>query len=141
MLRDLLHIRDTESEPFNSPGNENCLQLPATDHTEDGPGILQPLVNDPLSTYYFKANSDEMETFGIKKGNLLVVDRSMPATGGVIVIAWKNGEWLVRQLISHVKRRYLTTGKENDEPLEISPETKIIIWGVVTWCCCRQIEL
>ena len=140
MLARLLPIRNTESEPVNSPRKGSVFQSP-DDHRQDRLDILHRLVSDPPNTYYFKANSDEMEIFGIKKGSLLIVERSTPPTGGEIVIALNNGEWLVRQFINHVKRKYLTTGRENDKLLEVNKETEIIIWGVVTWCCCPQTEV
>lgn len=59
----------------------------------------------------------------------------------MIGIAWHNGEWLVRQLITHVKKKYLTTGKKEDVQLEIKDTTGILIWGVVTWSCCPQMEV
>ena len=141
MLRQNKPSRDTQLEPIKDAGQVSGFQSPAADYTQDRLNILQRLITDPLNTFYFEAESDEMEQFGIKKGTLLVVDRSKKPIGGMIVIAWQDGEWLVRQLITHVKRRYLTTGKEEDPVMEIEEPDGIIIWGVVTWSCCPQLEL
>ena len=119
MLRQLQASRDTDLEPIEDAGQVSGFQSPAADYKEDRLHILQRLVTDPLNPYYFEAASDEMELFGIKKGTLLVVDRSKNPSGGMVVIAWHKGEWLVRQLISHVKRKYLSTPKQETKPVEI----------------------
>ena len=141
MLRLLPSTRDTDLEPIEDPGHVSGFQSPAANYTQDRLHILQRLITDPLNTYYFEAASDEMDLFGIKKGTLLVVDRSKDPSGGMVVIAWHNVEWLVRQLITHPKKKYLTTGKEEDPMVEIKENEGILIWGVVTWSCCPQMEV
>ncbi|MBC7915064.1 MAG: error-prone repair protein UmuD [Pyrinomonadaceae bacterium] len=141
MLRQVQSIQDTQLEPIRDPGQVSGFQSPAADYQKDRLHIIQKLVSDPLNTFYFEAGSDEMDQFGIKTGTILIVDRSKKPTGGMIVIAWHHGEWLVRQLITHVKNKYLITGKEHDEFLELNEDTGIFIWGVVTWSCCPQMEV
>ena len=141
MLRQIQPNKDIELEPIEDPGQVSGFQSPAADYQEDRLHIIQKLVSDPLNTFYFEAGSDEMDQFGIRTGTILIVDRSKKPTGGMIVIAWHHGEWLVRQLITHVKNKYLTTGKEEDEFVELTAEAGILIWGVVTWSCCPQMEV
>ena len=140
MLRDFITSEVTCSKSPEDQGHVAPSQVPIAGHRDERSRIFQRLVTDPLNTYYFKVASDEMELFGINQGTLLVVDRSVNPEGGMIVIARQNGEWLVRQLITHVKRKYLTTGKEEDAVVEIEGTTGIVIWGVVTWSCCPQLE-
>ena len=141
MLRQIQPNKDIELEPIEDPGQVSGFQSPAADYQEDRLHIIQKLVSDPLNTFYFEASSDEMDQFGIKTGTILIVDRSKKPSGGMIVIAWHHGEWLVRQLITHFKKKYLTTGKEEDEFVELTAEAGILIWGVVTWSCCPQMEV
>lgn len=141
MQRDSITSCDTCSKPLEDNGYAGEFQNPEAVYADSRPRILQRLVIDPLNTWYFEVASDEMELFGIKQGALLVVDRSIKPAGGMIVVALNQGEWLVRQLITHVKRKYLTTGKEEDPVVEIEETSGIIIWGVVTWSCCPQVEL
>ena len=141
MLRDLLTSENTCSKPLEDAWYVRGSQNPEAGYGEDRLRILQRLATDLPNTWYFEVSSDDMELFGIKQGTLLVVDRSINPEGGMIVIARQNGEWLVRQLISHVKQKYLTTGKEEDPIVEIEETTGIIIWGVVIWSCSLQLEL
>lgn len=139
MLRDSITFGDTYSKPREDNGYVGGSQIPEAGYREDRSPILQRLVTDPLNTYYFEVASDEMELFGIKHGTVLVVDRSKNPEGGMIVIARQEGEWLVRQLITHIKKKYLTTGKEEDERVQIDSTNEIEIWGVVTWSCSPQL--
>ena len=139
MLRLLQTFRDTYLEPTEDPEYVSSLSS-SSDNKEDILPTLQRLCPDPNNTYYFEATSDEMELFGIKKGNLLLVDRSKNPTGGMIVIAWHKGKWMLRQLITHLSKKYLSTGKEEDQMVEIHGITGPYIWGVVTWSCCPQME-
>lgn len=141
MLRDLHTSENTCSKPLEDTGYVRESQNPEAGYGEDRLRILQRLATDLPNTWYFEVSSDDMELFGIKQGTLLVADRSINPEGGMIVIARQNGEWLVRQLISHVKQKYLTTGKEEDPVVEIEETTGIVIWGVVTWSCSPQLEL
>ena len=140
MLYHKAHTPGSGLESITDPENVNGFKTPTSDPREDRLNILRGMIADPLNTYCFEANSDEMELFGIKKGTVLVVERSKIPAGGMIVIAWHKGEWLVRQLIAHLNRQYLSTGKEKGEIIEVAENTGAVIWGVVTWICLPMID-
>ncbi|HEY0899322.1 MAG TPA: S24 family peptidase [Sphingobacteriaceae bacterium] len=141
MLRKIETMNAPDLEPLEDPGKASGFQSPADDYKQDRLNIIGRLIHDPTNTYYFEADSDAMHLFGIKKGTLLVVDRSVIPAGGMLVIAWQEGSWMVRQLITHLRKRFLTTGEEDDVPIEICGESGVMIWGVVTWSCCPQMEM
>lgn len=139
-------LRNTETtelsalEPLEDPGKVSGFQSPADDYREDRLNIGERLVADPVNTYYFESDSDEMELFGIKKGTVLIVDRSLPPEGGRLVILWNEGKWMIRQLVTLQDRWLLTTGRENEQPIPFNEKKSMLIWGVVTWSCSPQIE-
>jgi DNA polymerase V len=69
---------------------------------------------------------------GIHTNDILIVDRSLPATHGKVVIAAINGELTVKRLYKQGKIVRLVA--ENDEypPIEITDAMDLHIWGVVT---------
>jgi DNA polymerase V len=140
MLRHLLPTGNNAPEPVDKPRHLSLVGSPSAGSCENSLNVLQGVVIDPLNTFYFKVDSDAMEQFGIRKGMLVVVDRSEQPIGGMIVVARQKGEWLLRQLISHVDRQYLSTGKEHGPFLEITKAAGIVIWGVVTWTCLPRTE-
>ena len=68
---------------------------------------------------------------GVLHGALLVIDRSLQARSGDIVVAHHEGEWLIRRLIKRLPRYQLVTDPigEGVEVVEMGEDT--IIWGVV----------
>lgn len=141
MLRKIETIERADLEPIEQPGVVSGFQSPAADYAEERLNILQKLITDPTNTYFFESESDSMALFGIRIGTLLVVNRAILPTGGMIVVAWYDGKWRVRQLISHGKKKFLTTAREEDPLVEVSEANGMIIWGVVTWSCCPQLEI
>lgn len=140
MLRTIEIPNRPDLAPIADPSQVSGFQSPADDYKEDRLNIMEKLVRDPLNTYFFESDSDAMEAFDIRKGTILVVDRTLTAKGGNIVIAWIDGNWLVRQLREIKGTRDLITGARGETPIAITGEDGVMIWGVVTWSCSPQIE-
>jgi len=68
---------------------------------------------------------------GIFPGDVLVVDRSLTAKHGDIVIAAFNGELTVKRLETQPKLRLVPMNKKYN-PIDIPEDTDIEIFGVAT---------
>jgi DNA polymerase V len=80
-----------------------------------------------------RVNSDAMIGAGIHQGDVVIVDRSLEARSGKVVIAVLDGEMLIRRLdISNHKKRLLPATK-NLSAIDISESSAFDIWGVVTF--------
>ena len=133
MLRKSSPDRNLDLEPLENPGQVTGFSSPAQDYKEDRLHIIQKLVKDPTNTFYFEAENDELIDFGIKKGALLVVDKSVPVTIGRIVVAFQDGEWIIRQLVVIDGKTKLATRNNQLNTVETNETTDI--FGVVTWSC------
>lgn len=140
MLRQLTPIRNEVLEPIVDTGEVSGFQSPARDYEDNRLNIIQRLINDPMNTYFFEAVNDDMDLFHIVKGSVLVVDRTINPRGGMLIVLWHDGEWKCRQLIVHGKKRYITTGKEKDEFIEVTNNSEVVVFGVITWNCNPQAE-
>ena len=69
---------------------------------------------------------------GIHDGDLLVVDRSLAATPGRVVIAALDGELTIKRLGTGPAGLRLEPENDSYAPIEIGEETDARIWGVVT---------
>ncbi len=81
---------------------------PAESYVDKRLDLNQLVLNDVYTTYYFKSSEDQ---FGIKKDDILVVDRGItPSDGDIIVI-------------------------EKDGALKLTIFNKEIkdLWGTITW--------
>jgi DNA polymerase V len=140
MLRTVETLNRPDLAPIADPYKTSGFQSPADDYKEERLNIMQKLVKDPLNTYFFESDSDAMQAFDIRKGTILIVDRTLTPKGGNVVIAWMDGSWLVRQLRDINGVRDLITGQRDETPIAIAEDEGVMIWGVVTWSCSPQIE-
>ncbi len=105
---------------------------PADDYIEMHLDLNTHLIKHPASTFFVKASGDSMTGAGIQSGDMLIVDKSLTATHGKIVIAAINGELTVKRLSRKNGRVLLLPENKNYAPIEVSVEEDLIIWGVVT---------
>ncbi|MFN7754785.1 MAG: LexA family protein [Holosporales bacterium] len=89
------------------------------------------LVSNPDSTWLVTVKGDSMIKAGIFKGDILVVDSSLEAKHGQIVLASLNGEVTVKRLYS--KGGVLQLIPENDAypPIPVPKEADFLVCGVV----------
>jgi DNA polymerase V len=104
---------------------------PATDYCESRLDLNELCVPHPAATYFVRAQGDSMIEAGIFPGDVLVVDRSLTAKHGDIVIAAFNGELTVKKLETKPKLRLVPMNRQYS-PIEIPEETDIEIFGVAT---------
>jgi DNA polymerase V len=103
----------------------------ADDYAERGIDLNEQLILNKPATFFLKMNSDAMLQTGLNKGDILIVDRSITATDGRIVVVALNGELLVRRLQLHNGKVTLVAGS-NHESIEIKDMADCRTWGVVT---------
>lgn len=72
---------------------------PAQDYVEQRLDLNNLLVSHPSSTYFIKVSGDSMVDAGIKDGDMLIVDSSIKAEHGDIIVAALSGEFTVKQLM------------------------------------------
>jgi len=89
------------------------------------------LVPNPDSTVLFRARDDRLQSVGVFKGDLLLVDRSIKPTGAQIVVAHQGSELCLGFL---GKPNALNWSASSDAPLFDDHQE---IWGVVTYCLHR----
>ena len=82
-----------------------------------------------------------MQGAGIHDGDLLVVDRSIDAEVGMVVVAVVDGEFTVKRLAtegsvprdgSGGEAMVLAAEHPAYRPIPIGPDTEVRVWGVVT---------
>ena len=105
---------------------------PAADYTEDRINLNNFLIKNPLSTFVVKCSGLSMVNAFIPPVCHLVVDRSLKAKNGDIVLAFVNGGFTVKYLqINDHKCRLIPANRKMKE-IEITDQSELIIWGVVT---------
>lgn len=105
---------------------------PADDYLEGMLDLNEHLIQHPAATFFVRVTGDSMIGAGIHADDILVVDRSLEATSGRIVIVALDGELTVKRL--HMAADDIRLLPENPayQPIVIKEENELHIWGVVT---------
>jgi DNA polymerase V len=119
---------------WNVPtANATGFGAAADDYAERGIDLNEQLIRNKPATFFMRVNSDAMIGAGIHQGDVVIVDRSLEARSGKVIIAVLDGEMLIRRLdISNHKKRLLPATK-NLSAIDISESSAFDIWGVVTF--------
>ncbi|WP_412755636.1 LexA family protein [Legionella longbeachae] len=105
---------------------------PADDYIEGYLDLNTKFIKHPAATFVLQATGDSMVEAGIFSGDWLLVDRSIEATDGRIVIAAVNGELTVKRLSKKKGRVRLLPANSKFKPIDITQDCEMVIWGVVT---------
>jgi len=106
---------------------------PADDFTELSISLDKHLIQNPAATFMAYANGNSMIRIGIYHGDLLIIDRSLNAKDGDIVIAVLHGEFTVKQLSIINEHLFLMPQNSQYSPIKISDEMNFEVWGIVTY--------
>ena len=112
------------------------LPSPAEDYVEGRLDLNRHLIKHPVATFYVRVSGDSMENAGISPGSILVVDRSVEADDGDIVIARINDELCVKRLRLHEGRIWLMPENEGYQPIEVIEGMDFEVWGRVMHSIC-----
>ena len=105
---------------------------PAADHTRKRIDLNEHLIRNKEATFIFRVKGDSMVGIGIYEGDELLVDRSIEARHGNIVLAVLNSEFTVKRL--HRRGGVVKLVAENPlyPPIVLKDGQELLIWGVVT---------
>ncbi len=106
---------------------------PADDYVEQRISLDSHLIQHRESTFFMRVSGNSMRDSGIFDGDLLVVDRAVPATHGCVVIAVVDGEFTVKHLLYTPQGHVLRSAHPDYADMHIKPEQDFTIWGVVSW--------
>jgi DNA polymerase V len=105
---------------------------PADDYVEKNLDLNELLVQKPAATFFVRAQGESMLGAGIHPNDILVVDRSMEAVAGKIVICALNGELTVKRLERTNEQWQLKAENLAYPDIVLHDDLEMVIWGVVT---------
>ncbi|MBI6854904.1 translesion error-prone DNA polymerase V autoproteolytic subunit [Pseudomonas cichorii] len=135
MTATILGPLSTEGEklPFHSFNVPAGFPSPATDHIEKHISLDELCEIRSPHVYLVKIEGDSMQGAGIYGGDLVIVDRSLYAEHGDIVIAALNSEPVCKRL--HMRDNVFILQSENSKypPRLVTEGDELVIWGVVKY--------
>ena len=109
---------------------------PADDYTHDSIDFNRDLIRNPDATFYGRVDGDSMIEAGICDGDIAVIDRSVEAQDGDVVVAFVNNEFTIKYLdLSHKEEGYIELRPANRDfqQIRIDDGDRFEVWGVVVW--------
>ena len=111
---------------------------PAQGYEEERIDITDILVTNPVSTFYIRVKGNSMIDANINEGDILVVDRSLDAVHGNVVVAIIDGEFTVKTLFYKEGIVKLLPANPEYPEIFLSGESELNIWGVVKYTIHRN---
>ena len=128
---------DSTSKKFKIPLLNDSVSAgfpsPADDYTEENIDLNEHLISNPFSTFFLRVKGDSMINAGIKDKDLIIVDKSLIAKPGDIVIAMIDGEFTIKRLSIKNDELYLKAENHNYPDFSYKDHIDVQIWGVVIY--------
>ena len=109
---------------------------PADDYQHDALDFNRDLIKHPEATFYGRVDGDSMVDAGINDGDIAIIDRSLDARDGDVIVAFVNNEFTIKYLdLSHKDDGYIELRPANKkyDPIRIEDTDNFEVWGVVVW--------
>ena len=118
---------------FVSSGIKAGFPSPATDFDESKISLDKVLVKNIEATFYAKASGTSMIGAGIDDGDILVIDRSIEPANNRVAVCFIDGEFTIKRIKIEQNCVFLMPENKNYQPIKVTNENELIIWGVVTY--------
>lgn len=105
---------------------------PAEQYVDTKLDLNRLLAPHAAATFFVRASGESMIGVGIYSGDILVVDRSLEAIDGSIVIAAVDNDFTVKRLRKTPRRLCLESANPQFADIELGSESELRLFGVVT---------
>lgn len=126
-------FENTNELPFIANGIKAGFPSPAADFDESKISLDNVLVKNREATFYAKASGTSMIGAGIDDGDIMVIDRSLEPQNNKIAVCFIDGEFTVKRIKVEENCVYLMPENKTYQPLKVTEENVLIIWGIVTY--------
>jgi DNA polymerase V len=125
--------RDSGLPPFFASLVPAGFPSPAEDYAEGRLDFNRRILRNPAATYCVRVAGDSMREASIEEGDVLVVDRSLSAISGDVVVASLDGAFTVKRLRKEGRRAWLCPENQAYKPVEVTGRDDFCLFGVVTF--------
>ena len=117
----------------HSPGSRTSAGFPspADDYLDKALDLNALLIRNRVATFFMRVDGNALAASGIGHDDMLIVDRSLNAAPGKIIVAVVEGELVVRKVELQSEKMVLTADDDSIPP-QVLDGQDVQIWGVVT---------
>ena len=122
-------IEDQTVTPISDEG----LPVGSTTHTSNS--IKPPLdlnselVTSPASTFFARIQDESNKN----AGDLLIIDKSIEPYDGCMVVAFVDGEFILKRIKIETNTTWLVSANKECKPIRAEVDNEYNIWGVVKY--------
>lgn len=131
LIRVLPLSRLTKSLPLFA-GISAGFPSPADDYLEEELDLNDYLIKNPEATFFVRVAGDSMIQAGIYQDDILVVDCSLEARAGDVIVALIEGEFTVKRFVRLQGQYFLQPENPAYAAIQLQEGTEFQVWGVVT---------
>jgi DNA polymerase V len=121
--------KEIKEKPIDNKFIASGWPAASDDYADKKMNLHEQLISQPAATYFMRIGSQQYIHEGLYKGDLLIVDRSITAVSGKLVIAVIDGTMTIRRVVKQNGQLYFA----GVTPMPIGgPNTiEASIWGVI----------
>lgn len=119
--------------PYADGGIQAGFPSPAQDYINESIDLNREIVKHPAATFYGRVEGESMIEEGIEPGDILVIDRSIEPIDGDLSVCCLDGEFTLKRIKLDQDRVWLIPSNESFDPILVTPDERLEIWGVVTY--------
>lgn len=119
--------------PYAEGGVRAGFPSPAQDFMNESIDLNRDLIHHSESTFYARAIGDSLKDADVREGDILVVDKSLEAQDGDMVICCVNDEFTLKFMERHEDYIVLCPANPAYQPIKVMPDEYFKVWGVVTY--------
>lgn len=127
----LCEVRRTATVPFMVSSVPAGFPSPADDYLDQPLDFNELIIAHPAATFAVRVAGDSMTGAGIFPGDIAVVDRSLTATDGSIILGIVGGEFTIKRYRTRGGNVWLEAANPAYKPLPITEDSGFEVWGVV----------
>jgi len=106
------------------------------EYLEPGFDLNEILVKSPSSTFFVRVGSEDLQKMGIRKNDILLVDRALTPSNGDLVLAVLDGDFILGRYkrlknTIYIYKQILHT--KELKPIEVSTDRDFFVWGVAVY--------
>jgi DNA polymerase V len=106
---------------------------PAAEYQDESLDLISLLIKNKEATFLVKVSGNSMIDANVQEGDLLIVDKSLDATHGKIIIAVVDGDFTVKTLYNKNNTIKLLPANPDYPEIVLKNEQELNVWGVVTY--------
>lgn len=136
-------LTDSLSLLFANDGVRAGFPSPAQDYMEETLDLNKELISNPEATFYGKVKGNSMVDAGVSDGDILVIDRSIEASDGNMIVGCLDGEFTLKFIDFSMRKSdiiWLVPANKDYDRIKVTPERDFRIWGVVVYTIKKRLD-